>query len=91
MLVDWALVQGKLGLPPTHAQFCHIVQRILHTIGDHQPLGKHWIRNFLARNPSLKTVRSKPLVNTRVNGASPANTKHFFELLDQPAIQEIPP
>ena len=43
VLVDWALIQGDIGLPPTHAQLRYIVQRILQAAGDHKPLGKHWI------------------------------------------------
>ena len=45
----------------------------------------------MARNPSLKTLRSRPLVNTRVNGASPSNIKGFFQYLKSLAVQEIPP
>ena len=84
--MEWALIQGDIGLPLTHAQLRYIVQRILQAASDHTPLGKHWIQHFLIRNPSLKTLKARPLVNTRINGASPSNIEYFFKLLQSPAI-----
>jgi hypothetical protein len=50
-LVDWILIQGALGVPPTHAQIFYFVTRILANNGDTQPLGKYWMQGFFARNP----------------------------------------
>ena len=90
-LVDWILVQGALGLPPTHAQIRQFVTRILAHNGDTQPLGKRWMEGFFARNPQVKTLRGKSIESRRVNGASAENIKAFFQLLSIPKVQAIKP
>ena len=90
-LVTWALAQGEIGNPPTHTQLKLFAQRGLQAARDDTTLGKHWIGRFLACNPRLATIRSRPLVNSRVNGASPGNIKEFFKKRESPAIQEILP
>ena len=90
-LVDWILIQGALGVPPTHAQICLFVSRILINNGDTQPLGKRWMQGFFARNPQVKTLRGKSIDSRRVNGASAENIKAFFQLLSIPKVQAIKP
>ncbi|KZL80512.1 putative transposase, partial [Colletotrichum incanum] len=41
-LASWVQVQADLGLAPTHQQVREFAQRILHAMGDTQPLGKRW-------------------------------------------------
>ncbi|KAK1846911.1 hypothetical protein CCHR01_10426 [Colletotrichum chrysophilum] len=48
-LASWVQIQADLGLPPTHQQVKDFAQRILHAMGDTQPLGKRWMDGFLAR------------------------------------------
>ncbi|KDN61477.1 hypothetical protein CSUB01_12460 [Colletotrichum sublineola] len=45
-LANWVQIQADLGLAPTHQQLKDFAQRILHTMGDTQPLGKRWIDGF---------------------------------------------
>jgi helix-turn-helix, Psq domain/Tc5 transposase DNA-binding domain len=90
-LVDWILAQGALGLPPTHAQIRLFAQRIINLAGNPQPLGKHWMEGFLARNPAVKTIRGKAMDNKRVNGATTENIQAFFQRLDHPKVKTILP
>ena len=90
-LVDWIMIQDKLGLNLTHGQIRDFVQRILATAGDIKPLGKHWMENFFDRYPSVKTMRGKRSENSRMKGATAKTIKRFFERLDHPAIRDILP
>ncbi|OHW98496.1 transposase, partial [Colletotrichum incanum] len=42
-LAEWVRIQHALGLAPTHQQVKVFAERILHTMGDTDPLGKAWI------------------------------------------------
>ncbi|KAF4433191.1 hypothetical protein CFRS1_v010509 [Colletotrichum fructicola] len=55
-LASWVQIQADLGLPPTHQQVKDFAQRILHAMGDTQPLGKRWMDGFLRRNPYIKAM-----------------------------------
>jgi hypothetical protein len=46
-------------------------------------IGKHWHRQFLARNPSLKLKLSSPIDRCRVAACNPDNIKSFFDLFTQ--------
>ena len=89
-LAQWILTQGALGYAPSHAQIRLFAARIMHAGGDSKRLGKHWMQHFLRRNPAIKTLRGKKIDYQRVNGASPANIKKFFQRLAHPAIKDIP-
>lgn len=90
-LADWILIQGQLGLAPTHEQIRHFVRRILAAGGDRQPLGKHWISGFYARNPKIKTLRGKRTENSRIKSVTAEAIKAHFNNLDLPAVRDIPP
>jgi len=90
-LVDWVLVQDQLGLPPTHRQIKHFAQRILKAGGDEKCLGKHWMEQFLNRNPSIKTLKGKRMENSRIKAITAESIKRFFDRLQLPAIQAILP
>ena len=90
-LVDWVLVQDQLGLPPTHRQIKSFAQRILAAGGDERRLGKHWMEQFLNRNPSIKTLKGKRMENSRVKAVTTESIKRFFSRLQLPAIQAILP
>ncbi|CCF41367.1 transposase, partial [Colletotrichum higginsianum] len=65
-LAQWVRIQHALGLAPTHQQVKVFAERILHAIGDTDPLGKGWIQAFIRRNPSIKVQRSRPIDSRRV-------------------------
>ena len=86
-LAKWALIQGQLGLPLSHAQIRDFAGRILHAGGDSQPLGKHWMQHFLQRNPEVKTLPSKRMDSKRANAASAEEIQAWFDRIK--AILEI--
>jgi len=90
-LTKWVLVQDALALPPTHLQLKQFASRLLIQAGDLEPLGKHWISGFLARNPEISTTRGKRLDSKRINGASTYAIKDFFALQQILAIKSIAP
>lgn len=72
-LAQWISVQNALGLPPTHQQIKEFAERVVKAGGDNIPLGKGWIEGFLRRNPQARTVRNKPISQTR-GGRPPPNS-----------------
>ena len=89
-LRDWILVQGAIGFPPTHIQVREFTQRITRKNGYDEPIGRYWIKNFLARHKEIKTRRSRKIDTARFNGATTDRIKAFFQLLQLPAIKDIP-
>jgi hypothetical protein len=68
-LTDWVLTQESISRGVTYTQIKVFAQRLLTLQGDHQPLGRHWISRFLARNPILKTKKQIYIDSVRVNNA----------------------
>ncbi|CCF31857.1 transposase, partial [Colletotrichum higginsianum] len=64
-LAEWVRIQHALGVAPTHLQVRLFAERILHAMGDTEPIGKGWIQAFLKRNPSVKVQRSRPIDSRR--------------------------
>ena len=89
-LRDWFLVQSAIGFPLTHIQVCEFAQRIARKNGYDKPFGRHWIENFLTRHKEIKTRRSRKIDTARFNGATTDRIKAFFQLLQLPAIKDIP-
>ncbi|KAL1864788.1 hypothetical protein VTK73DRAFT_5641 [Phialemonium thermophilum] len=58
-LADWVVAQAALGEPVTQPQIRDFAARILRACGDTRPLGSHWTRKFLDRNPQCTTKGSK--------------------------------
>jgi isochorismate hydrolase len=58
---------------------------------DHKKLGKRWIKGFLRRNPILRTKRAQNIDSVRVNSATTAIIKSWFQRLVIPAIATIKP
>ena len=50
-LVDYILKQESSGYAMTHAQIRGLVEKILQSGGDTDPLGQHWMEGFFRRNP----------------------------------------
>jgi 4-hydroxybenzoate polyprenyltransferase len=90
-LAEWVRIQHALGLAPTHQQVKVFAERILHAMGDTDPLGKQWIQGFKRRNPSIKVQRSRPIDSRRINGASTEVIRDWFKLLAIPEIKGIKP
>ena len=90
-LRDWVLLQALLGFAPRHQQLAHFAEKLLKAGGDDKPLGKHWIENFLRRNPEVKSLKAVPLDQIRKNSTSEANIKLFFEMMAHPKISSIAP
>ncbi|KAK5636811.1 hypothetical protein RRF57_012523 [Xylaria bambusicola] len=65
-----------------------MAQRLLNASGTSYTLGH--IR-FGVRNEAIKVARSKIIKYSRVNGATVANINPFFDRLDAPELENIPP
>ena len=83
-LAQWAIIQEKLGTPPTHRKLRLAAQIMLREGGNNQILGKHWVTGFLRRNPSIKTYQGKRLEVKRVKGVTPNKIKEFDVLEGTP-------
>ncbi|KAK6222765.1 transposase [Colletotrichum tabaci] len=90
-LAEWVRIQHALGLPPTHQQVKLFAERILHAMGDTQPIGRGWMQAFIRRNPSVKVQRSRSIDSRRVNGASTEVIRDWFKHLAIPEIISIKP
>ena len=88
-LVDWVLLQARLGWAPPHSRFRLFAQRIYRQSGGRTNLGKHWHHGFFRRHPEVKSVRSTGVDFLRVNGASRANIEEFFDRLDDPRLADV--
>ena len=89
-LRDWVLIQHALGFPPTHTQVREFAHRIAKNNGYNEPIGKHWLKNFLARHNKMKTVRHRKIDTARFNGATTNRIKAFFQPQGLPEIEAIP-
>jgi len=77
-LVDWILLQGVAGHPPTHMQIRDLAQRILATTGKTTILGKKWMHSFLKRHPKLRTTRNTIQDSGRINRATTQVIRPWF-------------
>jgi Tc5 transposase DNA-binding domain len=90
-LSTWVLAQEALGVPLTHGQIRQFAGRLLVIKGDHKELGKRWMEGFLRRNPILRTKRARNIDSVRVNSATTAVIKSWFQRLVIPTIATIKP
>ena len=81
-LEQWILCQEALGYAPTHAQIRAIATAVLRTNGDQQLLGRKWSQHFVRRHPTIKNKLGRRTDWQRVNAATPANIKLFFNLYE---------
>ena len=72
-LVNWVLLQARLGWAPPHSRFRLFAIRIYRHSGGQKHLGKHWHLSFFRRHPEVKSIRSTGIDFLRINGASCAN------------------
>jgi hypothetical protein len=54
-------------------------------------LGKKWLRGFLVKNPEIHSVRSRQMHFSRVNGATTAIIRPWFNLLRLPVVLKVKP
>ena len=90
-LSTWVLAQEALGVPLTYGQIREFAGRLLVIKENDKKLGKRWIDGFLRRNPILRTKRARNIDSVRVNGATTAIIKSWFQRLVIPAIATIKP
>jgi hypothetical protein len=55
--------------------------------GDHEPLGKLWISNFLSRQPRVASIVGRSTEAPRAEAASPAKIRAFLELFERIRIE----
>jgi hypothetical protein len=89
-LVDWAIVQSRLGYAARITYFKHFAEQLLMANGTPQSLEKQWYYRFLNRNSGVRTLKSSLIDYKRANGASAENINIFFDRLDDPALESIP-
>jgi hypothetical protein len=70
---------NAVGVPSTHGQIRQFASRLLVIKGDHKELWKRWIEGFLRRNPIIRTKRARNIDSVRVNGATTAIIKSWFQ------------
>ena len=89
-LVQWVLLQARLGWAPQHNRFKLFAQSIICQSGSSHTIGDRWYRRFFRRWPQLKTMLSRGMDFQRVNGATRENIEEFFSRLNQERIRDIP-
>lgn len=90
-LASWILIQEALGVSPTHRQIREIGEILLIQRGEDPTLGKRWIRNFIRRNPEIRTKYQTRIDSARVTGTTTDTLKEWFKKLDLPDIKHIKP
>ena len=90
-LAQWIRIQGTVEYPPTHTTIRFIASQILANDGDLKPLGKNWIKRFLKRNPSVKTIKGKSIKSARLTNTNTKTIQDFFQRFKEPTIATIPP
>lgn len=46
-----------------------------------EPVGKHWLDNFLERNPDIATVMSRPVDRARGRAVDPELLEPFYDIV----------
>ncbi|KAF7912091.1 uncharacterized protein EAF01_001112 [Botrytis porri] len=90
-LASWILIQEALGVSPTHRQIREIGEILLIQREEDPTLGKRWIRNFIRRNPEIRTKYQTRIDSARVTGTTTDTLKEWFKKLDLPDIKHIKP
>jgi hypothetical protein len=55
MLIIWILEQERLGHAPTHQRVREFAAKIRGCSGESPHIGKHWLTQFMGRNPAICT------------------------------------
>lgn len=86
-IVQWILEEESRVQPPSHARVREMATRVLRMNGDHEPLGKLWISNFLSRQPRVASIVGRSTEAPRAEAASPAKIRAFLELFERIRIE----
>lgn len=72
-------------------QIIKLATRILIQNGDLEPVGKHWIEDFIRRDLEVRTLGGKSIDFLRVYGATADRLKDFFASKEIPENKVIDP
>lgn len=86
LLVSWIVLQGALGLTPTHQQITALVVKLLRDQGDHEPLGKGWIVRFIERHEPIKRLRGRKSGANRSSAVAPEAVQVLYQIISNPAF-----
>jgi hypothetical protein len=86
-LADWILDEDSRAQPPSHLRVREMAIRILHMNGDYKPLGRHWVPNFITRNPRIASVVGRTIESARTTGASYETIRAFLQLFERTRIE----
>lgn len=90
-LVNWVLLQARLGWEPPRNRFRLFAQCLFAASGGQTTLGKDWHTRFFKRWPATKSLNSPSKNVPRITSSSWTNTLEFFDRLDHPLLANIPP
>jgi hypothetical protein len=76
VLVKWAKVLGRRGVPLTHATLSTHASEILG-----KPVGESWPKRFLARHADLKVKTTTSLEKCRAKALNPTAVEGFYDIL----------
>jgi hypothetical protein len=77
VLVKWAKVLGRRGVPLTHSTLATYASEIFG-----KPIGVSWPKRFLARHADLKVKATTSLEKCRAKALNPAAVKGFYDTLE---------
>ncbi|KIJ92954.1 hypothetical protein K443DRAFT_125762 [Laccaria amethystina LaAM-08-1] len=77
VLVKWAKVQGRRGIPLTYSTLTKYALEILG-----KPIGESWPNQFLARHPDLKVKATMSLEKCRAKALNQTAVDGFYDVLE---------
>jgi hypothetical protein len=83
VLVKWAKVLGRRGVPLTHSTLTTYAAEILG-----KPIGESWAKRFLARHADLKVKATTSLEKCRAKALNPVAVAGFYDVLEA-AVEEF--
>jgi hypothetical protein len=78
ILVDWAKVQGRRGVPLTYSTLSLYASEI-----SGKQIGESWPKRFLARHPDLKIKATTSLEKCRAKALNQTAVEGFYKILDE--------
>lgn len=78
VLVKWAKVMGRRGVPLTHSTLIKYASEI-----SGKPVGESWPKRFLARHPDLKVKATTSLEKCRAKALNRTAVEGFYDILEQ--------
>ena len=79
-LCNWILRLQRWGWPPRVEHTRMMAEELLRVKGDYAPLGVNWIKKFISRNPSIKSVYVPALDTQRALAEDPVIFSYWFDL-----------